>query len=1264
MANRRRGLLGGLVCFVLGAVIGVCALAGVLVWVVKLGTINKVTNREIVGSTEVDGETVDLKEMTVWDIITKASSLGDTSKKMTLKNVEELLPALNLTDMLPAEMLNEDKTALSVRYNGTEILTVSLDELYSQQFSSIAKYVEATVKNNLKFSTLTAVGMNLDAFPFVRGYAGSDAANPGKEVPTYVSLGTGTIGEYYKNHPASVYYVAEDGAYHTATDAMISRADGDQTALYFKAVGLGDLPILDGINAIVATLDVDTLTLDAMNDKFGLNLTDEKGNYKNAVLAKISDIRVSHFADEIDNVMNRLYLSDVLTGLEEDDVLYPLQFLRYTKDTAAEYNAAHADEISAGSKNAVQPGDFVEDENGDRVLASINQLSGNISYLKVKDLINNPDDNALIAALGDYTVDDLQNKADTIVDGLYLSDVMNISQDNMMAAFEYMRYTDLKNEDGTPKEGSAQAYNDAHADKTPVKPGDYILDENGNKVKTTIGKLSEIIDFARIEDMIKNESDNRLVAALGKHTLKELRTNGDTIVNGMDISDVMNITEDSMMSAFEYMRYTDLKNKDGTPKEGSAQAYNDAHAAEIAAGTKAAVKPGDYVLDEKGNKVRTTVGKLSEIIDYVKVKDLIKNDSNNEMVSALGEYTLKELRTDADGIMDDLALSDVIEIKPTDTALSALQYLRFTEKTAADYNTEHAAEIAAGTAFAVKAGDKIPVWENGMVKKDEEDNIVYTLTTIKTLGGNINNVPMGDLLGVTEGSEPILRAISGATVNTLNDTVKTLTLADVMTIDESNAALNALQYLRFTEKTAAEYNTEHAAEIAAGTASAVKAGDKIPVWEDGRVKKDEEGNIVYTLTTIKTLSGNVNNVPMGDLLNITDDSEPVLKAIRYATIKTLNDTVKDLTLSDVMTIDESNAAMNALQYLRFTETAAADYNAEHAAEIAAGTASAVKAGDKIPVWEDGVIKTDEAGNIVYRKAKVNELGGNINNVKMGDLLNVTEGSEPILRAISGATVNTLNDTVKTLTLADVMTIETDPAKPGYSKILVSLQGEKITDLGSATNRLTLADAIDIETDPNKAGYSKILVSLQNSKITELGSAASGLTLADAIDIETDESSPNYSKTLIALKDAKLTELGTKIPALTLGEMLPYDESGTTFYDKLMKQDAIRNATANTAGTAISNVKIASLFDVYEADGGELKGIWYFVLSGNESLDDLDGVMANAPTKFGSAKLGDLARKGLLGDIQESDLNASVKNMTLNEAIKAFNSAASSGLIGG
>ena len=113
--------------------------ACVLVWVVKLGTINKVTGREIVGSTEVDGETVDLKDMTVWDIITKTSSLGDISKKMTLKNVEELLPALNLTDMLPAEMLNEDKTALSIRYNGTEILTVSLDELYSQQFSSIAK---------------------------------------------------------------------------------------------------------------------------------------------------------------------------------------------------------------------------------------------------------------------------------------------------------------------------------------------------------------------------------------------------------------------------------------------------------------------------------------------------------------------------------------------------------------------------------------------------------------------------------------------------------------------------------------------------------------------------------------------------------------------------------------------------------------------------------------------------------------------------------------------------------------------------------------------------------------------------------------------------------------------------------------------------------------------------------------------------------------------------------------------------------------------
>ena len=68
MANRRRGLLGGLLCFLLGIVVGIGAIAGVLVWAVtslKLGKINDLTNIEVVGSTEIDGETLDLANMSV-----------------------------------------------------------------------------------------------------------------------------------------------------------------------------------------------------------------------------------------------------------------------------------------------------------------------------------------------------------------------------------------------------------------------------------------------------------------------------------------------------------------------------------------------------------------------------------------------------------------------------------------------------------------------------------------------------------------------------------------------------------------------------------------------------------------------------------------------------------------------------------------------------------------------------------------------------------------------------------------------------------------------------------------------------------------------------------------------------------------------------------------------------------------------------------------------------------------------------------------------
>lgn len=179
--------------------------------------------------------------------------------------------------------------------------------------------------------------------------------------------------------------------------------------------------------------------------------------------------------------------------------------------------------------------------------------------------------------------------------------------------------------------------------------------------------------------------------------------------------------------------------------------------------------------------------------------------------------------------------------------------------------------------------------------------------------------------------------------------------------------------------------------------------------------------------------------------------------------------------------------------------------------------------------------TEEGELVVYEKKTVADLTSSLNTLRIGDLVDVTDGSAAILQAIQDWTLADFSDSTKvgSLTLGDVLTIDGDsPA------ILQALKDVTLDGMSGAVDRLTLDEV-----------------------------------LGDSI---------NNSELLSMLRGSTLQTLAEDIASLSVQSM--FADSVYTYYDTGYTVSSVTDAAA-LYGAENLYVWDGAVYTLYSADGG-------------------------------------------------------------------------------
>ena len=143
--------------------------------------------------------------------------------------------------------------------------------------------------------------------------------------------------------------------------------------------------------------------------------------------------------------------------------------------------------------------------------------------------------------------------------------------------------------------------------------------------------------------------------------------------------------------------------------------------------------------------------------------------------------------------------------------------------------------------------------------------------------------------------------------------------------------------------------------------------------------------------------------------------------------------------------------------------------------------------------------------------KINEiadkLDGRIDGIELGDVIDVTADSTPILRALEHTTIAELDGRIQTITLKEVIEIDQTSAP-----ILIALQDTTVTGLGERVKTLTLGEVVNTEDNA-------ILEYLSSSTMENLGGRLNDMPLSTFLNVDEGGSAGN------AILDALLKDNG-------------------------------------------------------------------------------------------------------------------------------------------
>ena len=230
---------------------------------------------------------------------------------------------------------------------------------------------------------------------------------------------------------------------------------------------------------------------------------------------------------------------------------------------------------------------------------------------------------------------------------------------------------------------------------------------------------------------------------------------------------------------------------------------------------------------------------------------------SSKLLQKLGEKKLKEVSEDMDGIIQDTAIGEVIEI--TEESAPVLWYLREVKLNALDDAIQE-----------MKVEDAIKITDDSnKVLKYFADNDVK----LNGISDAIDAMKISEAIEITDDSSKVLRYFrdNEVTLTGIDGAIKDMEIIDCIDMEEATAH---------------------------------------PVlWAIRNLTLDQMGQ-TNPETNQPYLQDKIDGVKLGDIVTVDENSAPILKALQNTTIGGLSDAIDDLSISDVF--EDSDVGVLAL----------------------------------------------------------------------------------------------------------------------------------------------------------------------------------------------------------------------------------------------------------------------------------------------------------------------------------------------------------------
>ena len=535
-----------------------------------------------------------------------------------------------------------------------------------------------------------------------------------------------------------------------------------------------------------------------------------------------------------------------------------------------------------------------------------------------------------------------------------------------------------------------------------------------------------------------------------------------------------------------------------------------------------------------------TIRELPDKVNTLQLKNFITIDPNNKLLSTLGEYNISELpdkikQIKLEDIMDietdpskpnysklliELNKLDLFNLKPSDIngVINGLKLGEIIDCTQNDL-------LAALADFTLtQIPDEV---QNLPLEIKESDTVLWPLrnTSIKNLPAEIQGFTISDFMEI--GDNKLLNYLNNYPITQLTIAIQSLKLENIIDIPDDPNDPNYSKLL--IELNKVDIFNLKASELD-GIIDNLNLGDVINC--SGNALLGALANV-----KISALPTEIGNLPLEKVLTIPTEGQPgynpLLAAFQGVTINQLNDTkiqsiVDGLYLKDVIATESStNAILKKLGGYKIGEIA------NNVTAVINGT----KLNEVIDCSGSALLTT-------LGECTIEELPSKINNLALGEVIEAN--GNPILDYLinEGATVSNVSSVIGEMTVGDALNGNLPEAgEDGYA-IMQALAAVKISELSASTingiiDNLYLKDVVTIVTDTTSDDYNAVLAKLADKKISELNASTlqgilNELQLSEVIAVGDNAILAKIANVPIGqLKD----QIGDKILELKLSDVL-------------------------------------------------------------------------------------------------------------------------------